>query len=182
LEEFFDPPHRRMLPVLRVYLHKGNVDEEKALTYLTIAAKEGVANAQRFLGICYMKGSVLPVPKNYSEGMKWFSRAAKSGCDASQTELGKAYRDGTGLEVDLVKAYVWFSMAAREEIARQRERIDQQNKWNAENPRWARPVRYEKHEAQIERDKIAEQLSKCELIKAQDLAEKCFANRCEGFD
>ena len=135
MEEFFDPPHRRMLPVLRVYLHKGNVDEEKALTYLTIAAKEGVANAQRFLGICYMKGSVLPVPKNYSEGMKWFSRAAKSGCDASQTELGKAYRDGTGLEVDLVKAYVWFSMAAREEIARQQGRIDRENKWNAENPR-----------------------------------------------
>ena len=36
--------------------------------------------------------------------------------------------------------------------------------------------------ASDERDKIAEQLSKSQLIEAQDLAEKCFASRCEGFD
>jgi len=34
-------------------------------------------------------------------------------------------------------------------------------------PGGAQPVRYEKHEAQIERDKIAEQLSKSQLIEGK---------------
>jgi hypothetical protein len=157
----------------QVHLHKGNVDEEKALTYLMIAARKGVVNAQRVLGICYMDGLLLPVPKNYSEGIKWLRIAAKSGSEASQRELAKAYRDGRGVDVDLVKAYVWLSMAAREEIVREQRSIDQQKKWNAENPRWALPIEDKKQEAQVERDKIVGQLSKSELIEAQNLAEKC---------
>lgn len=154
----------------QVYLLKGNVDEEKALTHLVAAAKAGVMNAQRFLGICYMDGSILPVPKNYPEGLEWLRMAARSGCDDSQMRLAKAYRDGTGVSVDLVKTYAWFSMAAREQFARERETIDRNNKWNDENPRWAFSfIKYRRQEAQIERDKIADQLSQAELIKAQDL-------------
>jgi TPR repeat protein len=112
----------------QVYLHEGNVDEEKALTYLLIAAKKGVTNAQRFLGICYMKGSILSlVPQNYSEGIMWLRKAATSDRDASeeaQIELGKAYRDGTGVNVDLMKSYMWFSIASRAEVAEQKKRTD----------------------------------------------------------
>jgi len=103
-----------------IYLHEGNVDEEKALQYLLIAAQKGAANSQYFLGLCYMKGSVLPVPQNYSEGVKWLRKAAKSGHNIAQIELAKAYRDGTGVNVDLMKSYIWFSIAARAEGARQR--------------------------------------------------------------
>jgi TPR repeat protein len=110
----------------QIYLHKGNVDEAKALHNLSIAAQNGVANAQRFLGICYMQGSILPVPQNYSEGVKWLRKAARSDATddyekaaltSTQTELAKAYRDGTGVNADLIKSYIWFSIAARAELA-----------------------------------------------------------------
>jgi TPR repeat protein len=78
----------------RAYLHKGNVDEEKALTYLLIAAKNGVTNAQRFLGICYMNGSILPVSKNYSEGIKWLRKPATSDRDDDERTKGCAVRVG----------------------------------------------------------------------------------------
>jgi hypothetical protein len=52
----------------------------------------------------------------------------------------RCFQFGTGVHVDLVKAYVWFSMTAREELARGQKSIDQQKTWNAENPRWALPL------------------------------------------
>ncbi len=148
----------------QIYTHKGNVDEEKALHYLLIAAQKGAVKAQRFLGICYMKGSILPVQENYSEGVKWLRKAAKSDDTDdrekatrtdSQMLLAKAYRDGTGVDVDLVKSYVWFSIAAHAEVVGQ---------------------------AQIERDKIAARLTTSQLIEAQNLTERCIATNCEGFD
>ena len=149
---------------------------------MLIAAQKGVANAQRFLGECYITGDTLPVPKDYAEGLKWLRRSAKTGDKYAQTELAKAYRDGTGVDVDLVMAYVWFSIAAREELFGEQERTDRKKKWNAENPRFALPIKFRKGDAQIECEIIAERLSKSDLIKAQQLAEQCFANRCEGFD
>ena len=163
----------------QVYLHKGNVDEQKALTYLLIAAKKGVANAQRFLGICYMNGDILSVPKDHAEGLKWLRKSAQAGCKYAQAELAKAYRDGAGVEINLVKAYVWFSMAARQELADRQRHTDRRKNWNAENPRFTLPVSFEKGGAQIECEIIAEQLSKSELIKAQQLADQLFVNRYE---
>jgi hypothetical protein len=60
--------HRARDQLWQVYLKEGHhVDEERALTYLLSAAKKGVANAQRFLGTCYMKGNILPVPQMAQE-------------------------------------------------------------------------------------------------------------------
>jgi len=56
----------------------------------------------------------------------------------------KAYRDGTGVKVDLMKSYIWFSIAAH----------------------------IEKGEAQTERDKIAARLTASQLIEAQNLVRK----------
>jgi hypothetical protein len=56
----------------------------------------------------------------------------------------KAYRDGTGVNVDLMKSYIWFSIAAQ----------------------------IEKGEAQTERDKIAARLTASQLIEAQNLVRK----------
>jgi TPR repeat protein len=168
----------------QAYLHEGNVNEEKALTYLLIAAKKGVTNAQRFLGICYMEGSILPVPKNYSEGIMWLTKAATSDRDASQDaqiELGKAYRDGTGVNVDLTKSYVWFSIASRAEVANQRRSAASWKKWNAANPKYAFPYEIKKGEAQVERDKIAERLTKSQLMEAQELTERYIVTNYEVF-
>jgi TPR repeat protein len=60
-----------------------------------------------------MQGSILPVPQNYSEGLKWLRKVARADGTGAQIELAKAYRDGTGVNVDLMKSYIWFSIAAR---------------------------------------------------------------------
>jgi TPR repeat protein len=130
-----DNGHQRASDQLwQVFLHEGHVDEEKALTYLLIAAKKGVANAQRFLGICYMNGDILPVPKDYAEGLTWLRKSAKAGSQCGQTELAKAYRDGMGVEANLVKAYVWFSMAARQELADNQKQMDREKNGTPKTP------------------------------------------------
>jgi hypothetical protein len=76
-----------------------------------------------------------------------------------------------------VTAYVWFSMAARQELADSQAHMDRRKRWNAQHPKFAQPPKFKKGEAQIESEKIAEQLSKSELIKAQQLADQLFVNR-----
>ena len=175
----------------RVYLYEGYVDEEKALSYLLIAAQKGAEDAQRFLGICYMRGSILPVPQNYSEGLKWLRKAARADDTIAQMELAKAYRDGTGVNVDLLKSYIWFSSVARAEVADQRRSLDNQKALNKAMKGFAKsigetepriPIRIERGEAQTERDKIAAHLTVSQLIEAQNLVERCVANNYEDFD
>jgi TPR repeat protein len=124
-----------------------------------------------------MNGDILPVPKDYAEGLKRLRRSAQAGYQYAQAELAKAHRDGTGVEVDRVTAYVWFSMAARQELADSQAHMDRRKRWNAQHPKFAQPPKFKKGEAQIESEKIAEQLSKSELIKAQQLADQLFVNR-----
>ena len=42
----------------------------------------------------------------------WLHTAAQRGSPEGMLELGRLYRDGVGVEKDLVKAYVWFNRAA----------------------------------------------------------------------
>ena len=58
----------------------------------------------------------------------------------------KAYRDGTGANVDLMKSYIWFSIAAQTK----------------------------KGEAQTERDKIAARLTASQLTEAQNLVRRMY--------
>ena len=83
-------------------------------------------------------------------GLRFSSLQQGQGDAAMQTLPGhyatraKAYRDGTGVKVDLMKSYIWFSIAAH----------------------------IEKGEAQTERDKIAARLTASQLIEAQNLVRK----------
>jgi TPR repeat protein len=62
----------------------------------------------------------------------------------AQLELAKAYRDGTGVNVDLTQSYLWFSIVSLAEVAQQREWAARDKKWNANNPRFAVPITIEK--------------------------------------
>jgi TPR repeat protein len=162
----------------RIYGHKGNVDEEKILHYLLIAAQKGAANAQSFLGRCYMEGSILPVPQNYSEGVKWLRKAARSGHNIAQEELAKAYRDGTGVNVDLIKSYIWFAISARAEAENERK-VSDLLKEVASNH-----TPHRKGKVQIERDGVAARLTTSQLIEAQNVVDNKYyiANNYEDLD
>ncbi len=76
-------------------------------------AKKGYAPAQLYLGMMYALGR--GVPQDYSEALKWFSRAAEQGNPPAQYALGSMYYEGRGVPQDYSKALKWFSLAAEQE-------------------------------------------------------------------
>jgi TPR repeat protein len=53
------------------------------------------------------------IPRDHVEAVKWYREAAQTGHPEGQLGLGMAYRDGNGVEADIVIAYVWLSIAAK---------------------------------------------------------------------
>jgi TPR repeat protein len=56
------------------------------------------------------------VPPDDREALRLFLESANLGLDQAQFNLGVYYRDGRGTEPDPVSSYVWFSLAARQEV------------------------------------------------------------------
>ena len=52
------------------------------------------------------------VPKNDTEAIKWFRRAADQGHASAQLNLGLAYVKGEGIPRNEVEAYFWLNLAA----------------------------------------------------------------------
>src|SRR5262249_22712300 len=49
---------------------------------------------------------------DYDEAAKWSRLAAEQGFAIAQTHLGYLYEKGTGVPLDYVSAYMWYSVAA----------------------------------------------------------------------
>jgi TPR repeat protein len=52
------------------------------------------------------------VTQDYKESLLWYRKAADQGLVKAQYSLGVAYQKGLGVDVDLVQAHKWLSMAA----------------------------------------------------------------------
>ena len=52
------------------------------------------------------------VPKDYTEAVKWFRKAAEQGNAEAQNLLGSMYLIGMGVIQDFVYAHMWFNIAA----------------------------------------------------------------------
>ncbi|MCI0506353.1 MAG: sel1 repeat family protein [Gammaproteobacteria bacterium] len=72
-------------------------------------AKQGQAEAQRFLGQMYDKG--LGVPQDYGEAVSWYRKAAEQKDSAAQYLLGLKYANGHGVPENHTQAYIWFAIA-----------------------------------------------------------------------
>ena len=57
----------------------------------------------------YYKG--MGVPKDDTEAVKWFSKAAEQGDAEGQRFLATMYYLGSGVSVDYVAAYMWCNLA-----------------------------------------------------------------------
>jgi len=75
-------------------------------------AKEGRAWAQSDIGSLYEDGLVLP--KDYSEAVYWYRRAAEQGYPGAQTNLGIMYAYGRGVSANRKTAIEWFQRAAEQ--------------------------------------------------------------------
>jgi hypothetical protein len=90
-------------------------EEADAFREYSAAAKEGNADAQFNLGICYRRGE--GVEKNEVEAFRWFQLAAEQGGAVAQCNIGSSYYLGEGVEKDDIKAVCWFEKAALQGLA-----------------------------------------------------------------
>ena len=134
-----------------MYEHgKGVVqNHQSAVHWYTLAAEQGEAVAQANLGAMYDTGR--GVVENDSTAIKWLNLAAAQGYAHAQAYLGVMYVNGEGVTADYLRAYMWWSLAAD----------------NGDQP----SAQY-KHS-------IASKMSPAHLIKAQQMATKCFNS---GYD
>jgi uncharacterized protein len=91
-------------------------DYQVALREFLPLAKQGVAQAQRNLGLMYANGQ--GVPQDYAEAAKWYRRAADQGDALAQSDLGGMYSRGLGVPQDYAEAAKWYRRAADQGHAR----------------------------------------------------------------
>ena len=107
-------------------------------------AELGDTVAQLNLGNSYYTGE--GVPQNYNEAAKWYRIAAKKGNPVAQNNLGMMYSIGIGVPKRFIRAYVWSSVAAAQG----------------------------NDQAKKNRDLVSRELTRAQLARAQQMAQRCF--------
>ena len=85
-------------------------DYKKALKWYRLAAEQGDATAWHQLGVMHHYG--WGVKTNYKEALRFYRLAAPQVVQ-SQYSLGAMYYQGQGVNQDIVIAYMWFYVAAK---------------------------------------------------------------------
>lgn len=81
-----------------------------ALTQLQTQAKAGHKEAQRDLGLAYLKGE--GIAKDTARAYDLFVQAARQQDAQAQFYLGRSYLTGKGTDRNLISAYIWLSASA----------------------------------------------------------------------
>ena len=105
----------RLAEVYRQSRVKHKKRRERAAMYYAMAAKQGHASAQFYLGWCYDKG--VGVTQNESKAARWYLKAAKKGQVDAQVNLAVNYIDGRGVQKSQAQARRWFLRAAQQNSA-----------------------------------------------------------------
>jgi TPR repeat protein len=105
---FIPPVAADQLEDAQTAIAKG--DYLAALRLLGTLADQDNPNAERLLGIMYVKG--LGVPQDYAIAMRWLRLAADKGLPDAQNEVGVLYQHGQGVERKEAEAVKWFRLAA----------------------------------------------------------------------
>lgn len=85
-------------------------DGDKAVKWLTVAAKAGNTRAARQLGLLYLDGIVQV--QDFARARKWLEISAHAGDQTALRSLGDMNADGFGAPADPVAAYAYYSVAA----------------------------------------------------------------------
>ena len=87
-------------------------DAVEAVRWYRLAAEQGHAGAQFFLGQMYNSGK--GVAEDAVEAVRWYRLAAEQGLAAAQGNLGLMYDSGKGVAEDAVEAVRWYRLAAEQ--------------------------------------------------------------------
>ena len=118
-------------------------------------AEGGDAKGQYFLGVMYALGD--GVPKDAAKAVEWQQKAAAQGNADAQYILGSMYSKGQGVPKDYVLAHMWTTIAVTSAAGSK-----------------------EQKEFIKLHDSLAENMTAQQLAEAQELAEKCTANKFNG--
>jgi hypothetical protein len=106
-----DPPSQTKLGMMFFNGRGAPQNIRLALNYLTLASKNGQADATYFLGSMYLKGD--KVKKDIESGMKLLTKAAEGGDPRIQIRYASGLETGRdGLQVNLKEAVKWYKVAA----------------------------------------------------------------------
>ncbi len=83
---------------------------EKAIYLFEKAAKEGHADAQCGLAICYYNGE--GIKQDYEQAFNWWKKAAEKGDTDAQYGLAICYYNGEGVKQNNEQAFNWWKKAA----------------------------------------------------------------------
>ena len=84
--------------------------EYRRVLWYRQAAKQGVAEAQCILGVCYIEG--IGVTQDAKEAVRWISKSAKQGYAPAQCAMGYFYEAGLGVRKNRTEAIKWYRKAA----------------------------------------------------------------------
>ena len=90
-------------------------DYAEALRLFRLAAEQGEADAQSWLGLMYSLGH--GVTQSNVEACRWFRLAAEQGEPWAQYRLGMMYEKGHGVGQDYAEAFRLFRLAAEQDEA-----------------------------------------------------------------
>ena len=119
----------------------------KAFNWMQRAADAGQFDAEYALGIMYRNGE--GTVKNAKEGLRLITKAANEGNPNAMCTLGLLYKDGDTVNKDFFNAYLWLRRALRAAVNTYGPEVV--DKWK------------------IELDKVASNMSKKEIKRAEDL-------------
>ncbi len=86
-------------------------DAAEAVKWEQLAAKNGQASAQYYLGSDYEFG-LGGLPKDAAQAATWYRRAAEQNHPIAQSRLGDLYAEGRGVPRDDYEALRWYARAA----------------------------------------------------------------------
>ena len=93
-----------------------NVDDQKAVKWLSKAAEQGLVAAETALGSAYDIG--MGVPLNNQKAIFWWQKAARHGSNYALKCLGYSYIEGRGVEQSNLYAYaIWQQLPPNDEEA-----------------------------------------------------------------
>lgn len=84
----------------------------RAARYFRLAARQGHADAQTYLGNMYYTGS--GVEQSHEEAARWYSAAAEQADPNAMYNLAALYKNGEGVTRSLDEAATWFHRAAEQ--------------------------------------------------------------------
>jgi TPR repeat protein/S1-C subfamily serine protease len=105
-----------LLAILYHTVYPGPPDHTEAAKWFTMAAEQGLPQAQTVLGEIYENGD--GVPKDAGKAAKWYAKAAEQGVAEAQFDLGGMYVKDDGVPKNDKEALKWFTKAAEQGHAR----------------------------------------------------------------